>query len=115
METAENPQTGSPDAGTGPWPTWTVWQYADDTNTTFSGVSPSCDVDVFNGTFTQLTNTLMIRTGITPPAAPATNNWDPAFLNASPESGGGSGNLEHQHRQLVVTRQRRYFLGDRGK
>jgi GH25 family lysozyme M1 (1,4-beta-N-acetylmuramidase) len=38
-----NPQTGSPSAGTFPWPTWNFWQYAD---TNVSGG----DSDVFKGT-----------------------------------------------------------------
>ena len=48
------PQTGAP-ASVSPWPTWAVWQY-DDTNTTFSGVSSDCDVDVFNGTVAGLSS-----------------------------------------------------------
>lgn len=53
-----NPQTGSPGA-TSPWPSWTVWQY-NDTNTTFSGVPPSCDVDVFNGTYSALLQDVLV-------------------------------------------------------
>jgi len=43
-----NPQTGAP-SSTSPWTTWTLWQF-NDTNTIFPGVTPNCDVDVFNGT-----------------------------------------------------------------
>jgi len=54
----ENPQTGNPSPYS-PWSTWTVWQW-DDTNTMFSGVQPSTDVDVFNGTLAALTNSLVV-------------------------------------------------------
>ncbi len=37
---------------------WNVWQYSD--NSTISGVSGACDEDVFNGSLTQLTNTLLV-------------------------------------------------------
>src|SRR6185436_5492833 len=55
--TGANPQTGSPTAGTGPWSTWVVWQY-DNGNANNPG-----DADVFNGTLTGLTNTLVIMGG----------------------------------------------------
>ena len=83
----ESPQTGSPTAGTAPWSTWVVWQY-DDTNTMFSGPPASCDVDVFNGTLTQLTNTLVVGKSLPAPPANVTNYWDPGNTFASPGSGG---------------------------
>ena len=83
----ESGTNGSPTAGTGPWTTWVVWQY-DDTNTTFSGVSRSCDVDAFNGSATQLTNTLVIGKAIAPPPSDVTVYWDPGRKNATPGSGG---------------------------
>jgi GH25 family lysozyme M1 (1,4-beta-N-acetylmuramidase) len=52
-----NPQSGSPGAGSFPWPTWNFWQYAD---TNISGG----DSDVFNGTASGLTAYLVGNQGI---------------------------------------------------
>ena len=53
--TSPNPQTGVP-SGTSPWPagSWKVWQYSD--TGSVSGIPGACDLDVFNGTATGLTN-----------------------------------------------------------
>jgi fibronectin-binding autotransporter adhesin len=58
-----------------------VWQYAD------SSSNPG-DADVFNGTATQLTNTLVIGKAIPAPPSGVTVYWDPSFKDASPGSGG---------------------------
>jgi autotransporter-associated beta strand protein len=80
----QNPQTGNP-SGTTPWATWTLWQYG---GGTVSGLENAVDEDVFDGTATGLTNTLMIGFLTPPPPSGVTNNWDPAFADASPGSGG---------------------------
>ncbi len=60
----QNPLTGAP-SGTYPWSSWNVWQY-NDTNTSVN-LWTGGDVDVFNGTLAQLTNTLVIG-GVAPPS-----------------------------------------------
>ena len=58
--TSPDPQNGVP-SGYAPWPTWKVWQYAD--NTTVPGISGNVDGDVFNGTSNQMVTTLLIIGG----------------------------------------------------
>lgn len=47
-----NPQTANPPAGTGVFPTWFFWQYC--STGSVPGISGNCDLDVFNGTLSQL-------------------------------------------------------------
>ena len=73
-----NPQTGGP-SDTYPWPTWTVWQYAD---TNWSGG----DSDVFNGTAAGLQSSLVIGgtnfpTITAPPQSLTVNLGAPATFN----------------------------------
>ena len=56
--TTPSPQSGAPPS-TKPWPTWTVWQYAD---TNWSGG----DADVFNGTSAALVSNLVIGGVVVP-------------------------------------------------
>lgn len=58
----KDPQEGAP-SGTGPFATWTFWQYS--ATNTVPGISGQCDVDVFNGDATGLTN--YIIGGVGPP------------------------------------------------
>lgn len=51
-----DPQTGGP-GSTSPWSTWVLWQYG---GTTIPGWTNTVDGDVFNGTGTGLTNTLLL-------------------------------------------------------
>ena len=60
----QNPLTGGPSSSY-PWSSWNVWQY-NDTNTSVA-LWTGGDVDVFNGTLAQLTNTLVIG-GVAPPS-----------------------------------------------
>lgn len=59
----QNPQTGAPSA-TYPWSTWAFWQYSD--NGVVSGINTNCggegivDLDTFNGTLSQMTNTYLV-------------------------------------------------------
>lgn len=48
-----NPQTDAP-SGTGPWPSWTIWQYSD--SNTVAGPAHGWDADVFNGTSETISN-----------------------------------------------------------
>ena len=52
-----DPQNGTPNSIV-PWPTWNVWQYADDTSV--PGIVGNVDGDVFNGTVASLVTTLVI-------------------------------------------------------
>jgi len=52
-----DPQTGAP-GGTGPWSTWTAWQYS--WTGSVPGVSGDCDLDVYNGTFASFVTNLVI-------------------------------------------------------
>jgi fibronectin-binding autotransporter adhesin len=80
----ENSQTGAP-SGTSPWSTWTLWQYG---GGTISGVEGTCDEDVFNGTATAFTNTLVMGKLSALPPSGVTNLWDPGHKDASPGTGG---------------------------
>lgn len=81
----DSPQTGAPSA-TAPWSTWTLWQYG---QADISGITTGVvDEDVFDGTATQLTNTLVIGKAVPPPPSNVTNFWDPSNKDASPGSGG---------------------------
>jgi len=52
----QDPQIGAP-SGTGPWPTWIVWQYTDSASVPGVGTA---DGDVFNGLASDLVTTLAI-------------------------------------------------------
>jgi GH25 family lysozyme M1 (1,4-beta-N-acetylmuramidase) len=52
----QSPQTGAP-ASTGPWSTWTLWQYG---GGTISGIEGTCDEDVYNGTTASLLSSLVV-------------------------------------------------------
>ncbi len=80
----QNPQTGAP-SGTTPWSTWTLWQYG---GGTIPGIEGTCDVDVFNGSITAMTNALMLGHQSAVPIAGLTNYWDPGLTKAKPGSGG---------------------------
>ena len=80
----QNPQTGNPSYVT-PWPTWTGWQYGQGP---ISGISGAVDEDVFDGTLSTLTNTLVLGFAQPPGPSGTTNYWDPGLSNASPGSGG---------------------------
>lgn len=78
----QDPQTGAPNA-TAPWPAgaWKFWQYS--STASVPGVSGNCDVDVFNGTPTEL-NSWIIMANPTTPTSPANNaqvSGSPASLN----------------------------------
>ena len=80
-----NPQTADPNTTT-PWGAWTIWQYG---QATISGITTGAvDEDVFDGTMTELTNSLVIGKALTPASSGATVFWDPGAMNASPGSGG---------------------------
>jgi Glycosyl hydrolases family 25/Purple acid Phosphatase, N-terminal domain len=50
-------QTANPPNGTGVWPTWNFWQYC--STGSVPGISGNCDLDVFNGTLTDLQSTVI--------------------------------------------------------
>jgi GH25 family lysozyme M1 (1,4-beta-N-acetylmuramidase) len=80
--TNPNPQTGAP-SGTAPWASnaWKFWQYS--STTSVPGITGNCDVDVFNGTPTEL-NSWIIMANPTTPTSPANNGQvtgSPASLN----------------------------------
>ena len=79
-------QTGGPSA-TSPWSTWSLWQYG---QADVSGITTGAvDEDTFDGTSTQLTNSLIIGVATAPqPPSAITNFWDVGLKNASPGSGG---------------------------
>ncbi len=60
---SSNPQTANPPAGTGIWSTWNFWQYC--STGTVSGISGYVDLDVFNGTLSQL-QSYVIAAGTAP-------------------------------------------------
>lgn len=49
---SSNPQTANPPAGTGIFPTWFFWQYC--STGSVPGIAGNCDLDVFNGTLSQM-------------------------------------------------------------
>ena len=80
----ESAQTGAPNA-TSPWSTWELWQYG---GGDIDGITGTVDEDVFDGTASQLTNTLVIGKAIAAPPSGVTVYWDPGLKDASPGSGG---------------------------
>ena len=92
--TTPNPQTGNPSAGSFPWPTWTIWQYA---NTNWSGG----DSDVYNGTLAGLQATLVIGTSTNPPTITSTPSDRYADLGGTLKmrvGANGAGTLKYQWR-----------------
>jgi autotransporter-associated beta strand protein len=91
-----NPQTGTPwssCSGDDVWGSgvWTVWQYAS-TNVPVPGVSGACDVDVFNGTLSGLTNALLATVS----GSGAIYYWDPQGTSGSdPYTGSMTGTWEN--------------------
>jgi autotransporter-associated beta strand protein len=89
-----DPQSGTPwssCAADDPWGSsiWHVWQYASAApDGTVPGVSGACDVDVFNGTATQFSNTCIATVN----GSSAVYYWDPQKGNTSnPYTGSMSG------------------------
>ena len=88
-----NPQTGGPTAGTYPWPTWNLWQYAD---TNWSGG----DSDVFKGTLSEFLAMFTVGSTGAPyiTSQPSSRYADRGGTLTMTVSAGGAGPLRYQWR-----------------
>jgi GH25 family lysozyme M1 (1,4-beta-N-acetylmuramidase) len=66
---SQDPQTGGPN-GTGPWSTWTLWQYSWTGSLPGVPSSGNIDMDAFHGTLSGLIQTLVIGGIVTNPPPP---------------------------------------------